>query len=398
MNQIANRLLRGAGNASGRARMHADTTLRPALFPRGFAMVSGERLPDGHSTAARMFPVAVEPSAITPAQLSQAQKERVLYPQAMARYLQFLALRFDALHQELPARFRELRAELQLAGSHRREPGQVAHLLLGLETFLGFAVDVGAMTAGARDVRLREAREILLAHAREHAESQAEETPEQVFLRLLAGGLTSKRAYLEHKQGGVPRDSEQWGWEGSIRRDADGRESIVWQHPAVAQLVGVVDDQWLLLFPEPVYQFVAAAARTGGRIFPVEAKSLWRRLDDAGLLATEMDGTKRRRLVNAWISGATRRVLKLRADALAPSSPSETGEEGEEREEPTQPCRNPGEERSPDGGNDGESGKESPTETDEVTPVLPILPPLPTPGGEDKQLQLDLAEVVEWSA
>jgi hypothetical protein len=397
MNQIANRLLRGAGNASGRARMQADTTLRPALFPRGLSMVSGERLPEGHSNGARMFPVAVEPGTMTPAQLSRAQEDRVHYPLVMAGYLQFLAQRFAVLHGELPRRFRALRAELQVVGGHRRDPGQVAHLLLGLESFLSFAVDVGVMTAEGRDARLREAREVLLAHAREHAESQAEEAPEQVFLRLLAGGLAGKRAYLEHKQGGVPRDPEQWGWEPRIRRDADGGESMVWQHPAVALLVGVIDDDWLLLYPEPVYQFVAGAARTGGRIFPVEAKSLWRRLDDAGLLEIEIEGDKRRRLVNAWISGASRRVLKLRVDALAPTSSSEMGEEREEREESTQAHGNFGEEPSPNRGNEPGRGKESPTKIDDLASVLPSIPLLPTPGGGESQAELDLAQVVEWS-
>jgi hypothetical protein len=398
MNQIANRLLRGAGNASGRARMQPDTTLRPALFPRGLSIVSGERLPDGHSNAARMFPVAVEPGTITPFQLSRAQQERLHYPQAMAGYLQFLAQHFDALREELPSRFRALRVQFQVAGSHRREPGQVAHLLLGLETFFDFAVSLGAMTAEARQARLREAQAVLLAQAQEHAESQAEEAPEQVFLRLLAGGLAGKRAYLEHKQGGVPRDPEQWGWETTVRRDASGGESVLWQHPAAAQLVGVVDEDWLLLFPEPVYQFISGAARTGGRIFPVEPKTLWRRMDDAGLLAIEMDGSKRRRVVNVWISGTSRRVLKVRADALAPASPSETGEEREEREEPTQERGNSGEEPSPTSGKEPWRGKASSTNTNVMEPVLPPIPPLPTSEGEEGQMRLDLMEMVEWSA
>jgi hypothetical protein len=398
MNQVVNRVLRGAGNASGRARMQADTTLRPALIPRGLSIVSGERLPEGHSNVARMFPVAVERGSITTWHLTQAQEARSQYAQVMAGYLHFLAQRFDTLRDNRLMRFRALRAELQLAGSHRREPGQVAHLLLGLETFLTFAVAVGAMTTQEQEERLHEARAVLTEHASEHAESQAEEAPEQVFLRLLAGGLASKRAYLEHKQGGAPKNPEQWGWEPSIRHDADGRESNVWQHPSVAQLVGVVDEDWLLLFPEPVYQFVAGAARTGGRVFPVEAKTLWRRLDEAGVLVIEMDGCKRRRVVNAWISGASRRVLKLRADALAPSPPAEKGEEGEVGEDPTQERGNSGEDPSPSGGNGAERGKASPTGTDDVEPSLPPIPPLPTPEGEEGQMQLDLMEMVEWSA
>jgi hypothetical protein len=397
MNQVVNRVLRGAGNASGRSRMQADTTLRPALVPRGFSIVSGERLPEGHSNVARMFPVAVERGSITTADLTQAQEARGQYCQALSGYLQFLAQRFGDLRDELPARFRELRAEMQIAGGHRREPGQMAHLLLGLETFFTFAVATEAMTTEEQEEQLHEARVVLTEQAHEHAEHQADEAPEQIFLRLLAGGLAGKRAYLEHKQGGVPRDPAQWGWEPSIRRDADGAESVVWQHPAVAQLVGVIDQDWLLLFPEPVYQFVAGAARNVGRVFPVEPKSLWRRLDDAGLLAIEMDGNKRRRLVNAWISGASRRVLKLRADALTSSSPSEKGKEGEEWEDPTQTQGNFGEGPFPNGGNDPKRGKSFDAESHDVEPDLPLLPPLPTPG-EEGQLRLDLAEVVEWSA
>jgi hypothetical protein len=398
MNQVVNRLLRGAGNRSGRSRMFADTTLRPTLVPRGLAVVSGERLPEGHSSVARMFPVAVERGRFTTtSQLTQAQEARHHYTQAMAGYLQFLAQRFDTLRDDLPVRFRALRQELQLAGSHRREPGQVAHLLLGLETFFAFAVELGAISEAEQQERMREGRAVLAEQAQEHAESQAEEAPEQVFLRLLAGGIAGKRAYLEDKRGGAPQDAARWGWEPSIRRDAEGGESVAWQHPAVAQLVGVIDEPWLLLFPEPVYQFVAGAARQGGRVFPVEAKTLWRRLDEAGLLAAEQEGSKRRRVANAWLGGASRRVLKLRADAVAPPPPSESGEEGEGGEGSTQERGNAGEGSSHYGGNGAERGKDSGAETDGREPSLPPIPPLPTPAGEEGQTELDLAEVVEWS-
>ena len=166
----------------------------------------------------------------------------------------------------------------------------------------------------------------------------------------------------------------------------------------MAQLVGVVDDDWLLLFPEPVYQFMAGAARNGGRVFPVEPKTLWRRLDDAGLLAIEMDGSKRRRVVNAWISGASRRVLKLRADALVPSSASEKGEEREVGEEPTQAQGNSGEGPSPPGGNDPEWGKNLSGDIHDTEPILPTPPPLPPSAVEERQAEMGLAEMAEWSA
>src|SRR5262249_26031777 len=99
-----------------------------------------------------------------------------------------------------------------------------------------------------------------------------------------------------------------------------------------AHLVGVLDDRWLLLYPEITYQFVAEAARRAGRVFPVESKTLLRRLDEAGLIEVEQEGDGRRRVINVWLNGATRRVIKLTATALEPISPSLVGEEREERE------------------------------------------------------------------
>src|SRR5262249_46524061 len=55
MDQTAARLLRGVGNGSGRPRMQRDTTMQPDLPPRGLSLATGERLPEGHSTNARLF-------------------------------------------------------------------------------------------------------------------------------------------------------------------------------------------------------------------------------------------------------------------------------------------------------------------------------------------------------
>ena len=61
MDQTAARLLRGVGNGSGRSRMRQDTTMRPDLPPRGVTLATGERLPDGYSTNARLFLLSLTP-------------------------------------------------------------------------------------------------------------------------------------------------------------------------------------------------------------------------------------------------------------------------------------------------------------------------------------------------
>ena len=97
----------------------------------------------------------------------------------------------------------------------------------------------------------------------------------------------------------------------------------------------------------------------------------------------------------AWRHRVNR--VTLRADALASASPSETGEEGEAGEEPAQERGKEWEEPSPTTGNGTARRKESSTKTDDLEPLLPRIPPLPTPGEEERQAELDLIEMVEWS-
>lgn len=321
MAQVAHRLLRGVGNAAGRTRMRADTSLRAGYPPRCVAIASGERLPEGHSHVARMFPLSVAPGAIDSDLLAEAQDSRALYAVAMAGYIRYLAARFQQLQAELPARFRNLRREAQVAGGHRREPGQIAHLLLGLERFLDFAIEIGAILATYRDVLLRDARRVLLTHAQEHADSQADEAPELLFLRLLADGFAAKRAYLEAKSGGAPDDAKRWGWELAGRSDWDRSEQDEARHLPAGLLVGAVDDEWLYLYPDAAYQFVAESARRAGRVFPVELATLVRRLAEAGLIFIDEESGNRRLRVNVWLGGATRRVIQLRRDVLETTPP-----------------------------------------------------------------------------
>ena len=397
MAQVASRLLRGVGNGVGRPRMRADTSLRPELTPRCVPLVSGERLPEGHSTAARAYPVPVAPGAVDPRRLAEAQACRPLYPLAMAAYLRWLAGRLDDLRAALPARFRALRGAAQQAGAHRREPGQVAHLYLALEVWLGFAVEAGAVTGARRDDLLAEAWRVLLAHAEEHGRDLAAETPVRLFLALLADGFAGKRAYVEAKSGVAPTDGERWGWEPFVRTDRDGDERHELRHLGTATLVGTLDGDWLLLYPEATYQFVAGAARAAGRVFPVEAKTLLRRLDEAGLIATE-PGTGRR-TPNVWTGHSTRRVIKLRRDAVAAPShpgPGELGEEGQAASErPAAPAHGAspnGRELSGDGEGTGEG-----TSVRFAKAGLPSIPPLPPFGNQEEAARSEeVVELVVW--
>src|SRR5262249_59433597 len=93
-----------------------------------------------------VFPIAVSGDAIDRTVLTAVQAQRPLLPVAMAAYLRHLASHWDEYATTLPARFETLRDEFAVTGTHRREPGQLAHLALGLEVFLQCATEAGGLT------------------------------------------------------------------------------------------------------------------------------------------------------------------------------------------------------------------------------------------------------------
>ena len=327
----------------------------------------------------------------------QAQEQRHHYPAALAGYVQYLAAHFSELQETLPRRYRELRAELQVAEQPPREPGQLAHLLLGLETFLDFAVAIGAITADVRGGRTshRPSR-CCWGRPGSMRRPMPRKPRRQLFLRYLAGGFAGKRAYLEDKQRWSPDDPWQWGWEQgpsrsgvrSSRTTGGTRPARSWSASSMATGCCSTRSRCISLS--------WGQRRRRARVFPVDQRTLIHRLDEAGLLETEMEGSERRRKVNVWIGGATKRVLKLRRDAVIPPSPAEDREDREDREDPRQIRAFQGAASFPMDGKAAATGKDFPAEDRVVTPILPGLPGLPGDAEEGGVRETEHEEVAEW--
>ena len=327
MDQTAARLLRGVGNGSGRSRMRQDTTMRPDLPPRGVTLATGERLPDGHSTNARLFLLSLTPTAQDDIarRLAKAQECKAQYPLAMSAYIQWIAQRWDTLQDTLPQRFRELRQLAYAPGNHFRQPSQIAYLQLAWEVFTAFALEVGALDPDSRTALLQDAWEMLTTTARQQSQALQDEAPERRFLALLADGFASKRAYLENLDGDCPADGDAWGWVRVAVRDRDGNEDVMLRRPSQGILLGHAGEDWLYLFPEQAYQFVAKAARDANSVFPVESTTLLKHLADGGMIATATEAGQVRRTVKQRIGNSTLRVIKLRRTALAGLFPATQG-------------------------------------------------------------------------
>lgn len=366
----ASRLLRGVGNGSGRQRMRADTSLRPDLPPRALAIATGERVPSGHSTSARMFPVPLTKGDITPERLTAAQAEAHLYSPAMAAYVQRIAQRFTDLQASLKVRFEELRAAAR-SEAHPRDAAQVAHLQLGLETALHFAVEAGALDDGRLEQVRADAWAALLSLSRAHQDDLREESPVRMFLALLADGLASRRVVLDSMCGDAPPDALTWGWLTRRYTDGNGDERTEFVRPSGGALLGHIDTDWLYLIPEATMQFVTSAANAANQHFPVEQRTLLRGLDEAALIATQ-DG---RRVVNQRILGTPRRVIKLRRSALSLLLPER--EQREHREQDAAPDSRVPDQRSRSAASHNASGNglwERPGSEYAPVPAVPVVP------------------------
>lgn len=327
LQSAADRLLRGQANRQGRHRMRADGSLRPPRPPRGLPVGTGEDVPRGASVGARVVFLEVVTGDVDLVRLTQLQKAAGdgSLAAAMAGYLMWLAPRLDELRARIKAREQETRDRLAPLAKHGRTPGNLASLSVGLEVFLEFARDAGAIDAREADA-LRERVDAAVLASIDHQNIHQEWTdPGTAFLQLIASAIGGKRAHVAGMDGNAPPQPESWGWspvtEGGEIRPAGPR-------------IGWVDGEDLFLETSAAFAVARSLARDVGEDLPVSRLALRKLLFEAGKLASvEVRGGRRRFEVRQVVEGRRRGVLHLRASlpweevaqvAHSPESPAES--------------------------------------------------------------------------
>jgi hypothetical protein len=152
--ETAERVFRACGNRTGRGRMAADLSLRPARPPRALVLSTGEDLPQTQSTAARVVMVAVRRGDIDFCALAplQAAARTGIFAGMMASYVAWIARLYDLIRAELRKEHAAIRQEASAGKvAHARIPHNQAALGLGMAYFSRFAADVGALSAPDAD-------------------------------------------------------------------------------------------------------------------------------------------------------------------------------------------------------------------------------------------------------
>jgi hypothetical protein len=239
----------------------------------------------------------------------------------MAGYLRWLAPQIEGLKETLPARQRTLRGMLLQNSQHRRTPEIAASLILSWEIFLRFAEETGAIEHDVIARLLTRARAALSASAEVQGAHQVSEEPARRFLALLRSALSSGRAHVADAGTGThPKDAACWGWQLYPAGSVGERE--VWRPQG--ERLGWIRKGDLLLDPDAAFAATQKLARDQGTSIPTKQRTVWKRLEEQGLLASRDQA--RGSTVRLTIQGMRRDLLHLRTSTLAP----ETGQAGAE--------------------------------------------------------------------
>jgi hypothetical protein len=274
----ADRFLRAKGNASGRARMAADLTMRTTKPPRALILSTGEDTPRGQSLRARMLVLEHGKGDVVWEKLTECQRdaEEGLYAEAMAGFISWLASRYNEVLEQLPEEARKLRDEASRAGQHKRTAGIAADLGLGLRYFLTYAEEVGAVSAQeAQELWARGWKAIREAAASQEAH-QAVSEPAGRFIELLRSAISSGRAHIGSTDGERPEENAgALGWRKTDSEYEDWRPQ--------GDRIGWVYGEDLYLEPAATYRVVQSQAQ-GGEALAVGERTLRKRLKEKGFL------------------------------------------------------------------------------------------------------------------
>jgi hypothetical protein len=181
-------IIQAIGDGTSRSRMRADGTERPKLDPRGLCIMTGEDAPPSNSsTIGRTVLVHVNESSLDKKKLQGVQDRSRLLPVAMREYIGWLSQ--GRIH-EVRERFRVARELFSCDGAHSRMGGNLATLYTGLEAFLDFAVETGAVTREERAKRLETAK-TGLGSSVQSAAAVVDSTPPDAYLEALRALIQS---------------------------------------------------------------------------------------------------------------------------------------------------------------------------------------------------------------
>lgn len=330
----ADRLIRGQGNQSGRARLSDAASFKSAFYPRGLIISSGEDTPEGQSVRARMHIIEMSPGDISVAELTKCQKRRKQYVVAMAAFIADMCdtqapditKQGQLLKPEIQVRVDEIR-DLLVSIGHARTPAMLARLMATAEVVLDWAAERGFISREKASKHQEEARQAIMKSGMDQKKHLETADPVMILQNALRTGLVNLKGHLRTLSGGVPTQPDRLGWTMVAQADETPR------YKAHGPCIGWIDWTDDTVYFEADSAFTMAKKEAGAEL-SVTKPTAWKRLKDAGMLK-RVDSARSRNTIRVTADGHTRNVVALGAAEFfdtkesVDDGPEEHDEDGE---------------------------------------------------------------------
>jgi hypothetical protein len=214
----------------------------------------------------------------------------------------------------------KLRKAAGASGQHRRTPGIVADLALGLRYLRLFAHQSGAIDPETARALWARGWRALEEAASEQSQHQAAGESTRRFRELLSAAIASGRAHVANPEGGTPEVPEAWGWRRATVGSGDF-EREEWRPQG--ERIGWLEDEDLYLEPDAALAAVQKQGGDSGEPLAVTGRTLKKRLHERGLLLStgkEREGPETL-TIRHTLEGSRKSVLHMASDLLSvPSS------------------------------------------------------------------------------
>jgi len=270
LEQVAERVIRSAGNQAGRWRMAKTQKHRTTTTIRALIISTGETLPNVQPSAtARLLPLRFTRQTVNLDQLTHAQAHQAdQYSQAMAGYLVWLANNWATVSEKIKPYFeahRQKAREKSTGATTARLTDAISRNCTAFAVAMEYAQAAGAISAQeAADARA-EHWENLLQIASDQDKEVKEQDPVKRFCQLLSELFQSNRAWLCPVHVTDPLEEDHL-------------------KPTRAEKIGWVDDTHYWLIFDSAYGMIQRTAAQAGYALTFSPREIKGRLYEAGIL------------------------------------------------------------------------------------------------------------------
>lgn len=285
MERMEQNVARAIGDRAGRARLNANSTLKPVYRPVCNLIITAEEAYSnvGESAIARSISCELKPGDVDLQALTKVQQNAIQLNECMSEYIQYVLTHWNGLKEELKPLFLELRDKAQ-NGGHGRLAATVSHLQIGIIVMCKWLVSIGAINETQCTALQSESWKIFLQLSAEQNRRIYEEKPTKLFINAVKELIDRNEIKFA---------------------DVDANSDLY-------RPIGYKDDYFYYCYPDSIYAEVRKFYAAQDANFPLGKTALFQQLAVEGLIETDRGQTTKTKRIN----GKRPRLLWLRSDAL----------------------------------------------------------------------------------